>query len=113
MRQPKKSASRRSGWLRGAIVGVRLHDYIHEVPHHIALDGECEATHGRWPKGVQAVLVRPCCVLEVRAVRTAFGARTVLCVTHQDGEVRVTTSTPMASVLRLMGEYGRTVPHGA
>ena len=113
MRQPKKIASRRSGWLRGAIVGVRLRDCIHELPHYIAVEGECAATRGRWPSGVQALLVRPCCVLEVRAVQTKAGIRTVLCVTHQDGEVRVTTSEPMASVLRRMGEYGRTVPHGA
>ena len=93
MRQPKKSASRRSGWLRGAIVGVRLHDYIHEVPHHIALDGECEATHGRWPKGVQAVLVRragsPRGANGVRRshcpVRDASGRRSARDHIHADG----------------------------
>lgn len=113
MRQPKKRASRGSGWLRGAIVGVRSLDCRLAGAGYIVVSTTAATRFGRDHAPAGAVMVRPCCVLELRSCSWSDGTRTRLFVTHLDGECEIATDESAHSLMARLGRYGRTVAHVA
>ena len=113
MWKPKEKACRGCGRLRDAVVGVRHFDCSLMHAGYIVVSTTMETRFGRDCAPAGAVLVRPCCVLEVRAVNRADGTRALAFVTHLDGEAVVATAECAESLLARMGRYGKAVAYVA
>ena len=113
MRTPKKKACRGCGRLRDAVVGVRHFDCSLMDSGYIVVSTTIETQFGRDYAPAGAVLVRPCCVLEVRSCKWIDGTRTRVFVTHLDGEAVIYTAESAESLMERMGRYGKAVVYVA
>lgn len=113
MWRSKKKACRGCGRLRDAVVGVRHFDCSLMDSGYIVVSTTIETQFGRDYAPAGAVLVRPCCVLEVRAVNWENGTRAVAYVTHLNGEAWVATAESAESLMARMGRYGKAVVYVA
>lgn len=113
MWQPKKKACRGCGRLRDAVVGVRHFDCSLMDSGYIVVSTTMETQFGRDRACAGALLVRPCCVLEVRPVQWIDGTRALVTVTHLDGEAVVATADSAESLLARMGAHGKAVAYVA
>lgn len=112
MRQPKRKARRCRGGLRDAIVGVRPFDSSLYRCGYIAVRSLEPVWFGRDRAAAGLLMIRPCCVIELRP-RTLHGeAVCEVCVTHGDGEARVFVRESAASLLSAMGAHAGRIPHG-
>lgn len=113
MPRTNKKACRGSGRLRDAVVGVRHFDCSLIDSGYIAVSTTMETRFGRDCAPAGAVLVRPCCVLALRSCEWIDGTRTLVFVTHLDGDAVVATAESAESLVARMGRYGKAVVYVA
>ena len=112
MQHPKEKAHRWSGGQRDAIVGVRHFDSSLLKRGYIVVWSLKPVRFGRDCAAAGLLLVRPCCVIELRSRILRGESVREVCVTHGDGEVRVFVRESIPSLLSLMGEHAGRIPHG-
>jgi hypothetical protein len=113
MRHPKRKTHRGSGGLRDAVVGVRPFDSSVLAAGYIVVSTTAPTNFGRESVPAGFIMLRPCCVVEVRGCRLSDGTNALVFVSHLNGEAVVATDESAMALVARLGLHGRLVAYVA